>query len=69
MPRKKKNVYSTETINATILSVFKSSRSKTFNIKKIYLRLRAHTKKNSVIIEKSLLFLCNNKTLIKILIK
>jgi len=66
MPRKKKNVYSTEAVNATILSVFKSSPSKTFNIKQIYMRLGAHTPQNRVIIEKSLRFLCNNKTLIKI---
>ena len=64
-----KKVYTKETINATILSVLKSSLSKTFNKKQIYLRLKAHTQKNSFIIEKSLLFLCNNKTLIKILLK
>ena len=66
MPREKKNVYSTESVNATILSLFKSYPSKTFNIKQIYMRLGAHTPQNRVIIEKSLHFLCNNKTLINI---
>ena len=67
MPRKKR--YSKETFDAKILSVFKSFPRKTLNIKHIYIRLGAHTLINRVITEKSLRFLCNNKTLIKILIK
>ena len=67
MPRRKR--YSKETVNPTILSVFKSFPRKTLNIKQIYIRLGAHTLQNRLIIEKSLRYLCNNKKLIKILIK
>ena len=49
--------------------VLKSFLGKTYNIKQIYLAFDGSYQKNSVYNRKITEFLCNNKTLIKILIK
>ena len=61
MPRKKKNLYSTDKYTSTILSVFKSSPKKPLNYKQICMQLGIHNPSERALIIKTLSALTHNK--------